>query len=655
MKIKFFSIFISSLFALGKAYNYNFNVVSILGEGYSLGVKIENTIYSLEPTLFPLFNGTITADYISEYKYVALNQQGAVVEEESISRTYTDTTSQINEVYNRTNKNIEIPELPEPLKPMFKMGGEDFKPIPNNIIYNFYAKCNDKDYTFVSNEPFLRETEENNDLNVNCTFTIISPKDTYQSTGSIHLIGWGSRQYKKLSWAVKLDKKFMGRKSFKLRAVANEPTLIRERLAEELYNAAGVPTQQGTYARVFINNDIYGLYTLIDSFSKNWIAGTVHGNSKAKIGVSYKFYANDDEVYPNFKYLGDDYNAYEESGNYEIDEFDKSTINPDNESEKWAPLIRFTQLYTDWYEKYNNDNSDSAIEALTKFLNVESLLRLMTIETLTAAFDNLWLYNSNSALYYNPERDNYQFISFDYDQSLGGWLYDENINYDTITEDCITWVNPNDPVIDHSFFNSLLSHPQILERYNVILAKVTRIIFDPDTVSKFIYSLAELIREDVSWNFESIDQLKIEYDGHVNHYTFEDFENNLGYTPIHNITDYRFDDTPYGLMDWVKKKGDGCKNYTRNININNDINISDDYEVEVYRDNSKPNINITINSTIAKTNTKTKIKTKTITTKSKSKTKTKIIGIKPKTKNGWPRIKNRPNYHHIKNKPYYYY
>jgi len=48
-----------------------------------------------------VFTGDVVADNIKEYKYVSLNAQGAVIEEETVNRTYTDETSKINEVYNR--------------------------------------------------------------------------------------------------------------------------------------------------------------------------------------------------------------------------------------------------------------------------------------------------------------------------------------------------------------------------------------------------------------------------------------------------------------------------------------------------------------------------------------------------------------------------
>jgi len=223
-----------------------------------LGVKYNKKVVELKSTIFPLFNGTIKADKIYKYKYVAL-KDGKVVEEEKLTRTYSKKTKKINEVYNRTNKKYDVPELPEPFKPMFKMGSKDFEPLPKNVIYNVYANCDKEIYSTLSNKPFLKGEEELNNKTANCTFSIITPKSVFQSTGSIHLVGWLSRHYKKLSWSFKLDNEYLGRKSFKLRAVPNEPTLIREKLAIELFNAVGVPTQEGAYA-YFLSIKIHMVY-----------------------------------------------------------------------------------------------------------------------------------------------------------------------------------------------------------------------------------------------------------------------------------------------------------------------------------------------------------------------------------------------------------
>jgi len=47
-----------------------------------------------------VFTGEIEANNISRYKYVAY-KDNVIVEEESITRTYSEENSSINEVYNR--------------------------------------------------------------------------------------------------------------------------------------------------------------------------------------------------------------------------------------------------------------------------------------------------------------------------------------------------------------------------------------------------------------------------------------------------------------------------------------------------------------------------------------------------------------------------
>lgn len=91
MNLNYILFTLAALISFVKATKYTFNVVSILGEGYTLGVKYNKKVVELKSTVFPLFNGTIKADHINKYKYVAL-KDGKVVEEEKLTRTYTKKT-----------------------------------------------------------------------------------------------------------------------------------------------------------------------------------------------------------------------------------------------------------------------------------------------------------------------------------------------------------------------------------------------------------------------------------------------------------------------------------------------------------------------------------------------------------------------------------
>ncbi|OUM63741.1 hypothetical protein PIROE2DRAFT_20632 [Piromyces sp. E2] len=581
MKIKFFGIALSSIIAFANAKQHYFNVVSILGEGSKLGVKYGNVVQPLTPSPFPLFSGVIEADNINDYHYVSLDINNMVIDEEIIQRTYSDANANLNEVYNRTNKNVKVTNLPRPFeKNMFSMKTKKYKPFPKDTIYNIYASCDENQYSELVNTPFLGQ--KINEHEANCTISIISPNSKFESEGSFHVIGFGSRKFKKLSFGMKFEKKFLGRKAIKLRAMANDDSLVRELLASEVFTAAGVPVQEGTYARVFINGETFGLYSMIDSFNDRWIGAYIHGNEKAKIGISYKLCSNHPMgPYANLRLIEDDGSVYD-SYTYLLDEYEKKDIAKDDLQAQFAPLINFTRLFDQWVNTYGNDQSQVAIDELKKFLNIESLLRLMAVETLIMAIDNFWLAISNTALYYNPERNNYQFIPFDFDQAMEGTHSSGLIVQDSASamRDCLHWADSPESPADHYFTDNLMSHPQIKERYDVILAVITREIFDPKYLTPYIQSLAELIGEDVEWAFNMVDNLGISYNGRVGQFTLQDFQENISYDKTNYNLEERLNEPSLVLSEFIDIRSDSCRAYTANVNTSNNQNISDDYDVK---------------------------------------------------------------------------
>ncbi|OUM56353.1 hypothetical protein PIROE2DRAFT_19067, partial [Piromyces sp. E2] len=549
-----------------------FNVVSINGEGSLLGVKYGDVVVPLTATNFPLFSGQVEADNITNYKYVVLDEAGAVIEEESINRTYSEQTAKINEVYNRTTKDHEIPELPQPFNSMFPFGNDDFKPFQKDTIFNVYAKCDPVVYNNLVAEPFIGGTHEQNNVPANCTITIVSPKKVFTSEGSIHIIGFGSRQYKRLSWNMRFEKKFKGRRSIKLRGIAGDPTLIRENLATALYKSVGVPVQEGTYCRLFINGDTYGLYSLLDSFGKKWIAGYIHGDMKAKTGFSYRIYATYPH-YADFRYIGDDYHLYNEF--FMPDEYDDEDIDPDQEATKYPPLISLFKRFNDWVNM-----PGQPVEELAKFLNIEVILRLMVIDTLTIGQDNFLLRISNASVYYNALKDKYFIVPYDFDKTLRDGS-DEMLTPDYMS-DCFTWAYQYEDKIDHFFTKTLLDHPEIKKRYDVILAKTTKELFNSQVISSYTNAIADLIREDVQWNFDTLNDLSIPYQGVVNHYTYEQFEGNLGTEHVEESAEIE-DAANVGLMEIVQLRGDNCRAATETVDISNNENISDKEIVPVYK------------------------------------------------------------------------
>ncbi|ORX41521.1 hypothetical protein BCR36DRAFT_587962 [Piromyces finnis] len=554
MKINTINLALASMVALTNAATWKFNVVNISGSEYDMGLKYNNQIVKMTSEIYPLYTTTIESGASNTYKYVLLDKSGNVVEEEYFERTYTDAISNINEVYERVTKNVNISGIPKVFDPLYNSGTEKYQEFPKNEIYTIYAKCDDEAYTDLKYHPFTGSHKNENYSN--CTINFITPTSSESKTGALYLVGYNSRTFKKLSWKFKLDKKILGRKTIKVRALASDPTLMRDKLASELYRAVGVPVYSGTYARVIINDDVWGLYSIVDTIGGKWIANMIHGNEDAHVGYSYKMYSSvPNGPYASLRYLGEDPNKYLNSGSYEVDEIDKMDTEAPN---TFYRLARFTKMFENWVNDYEDDQSNEAVEALESFFDLESLLRQMTIEALTVAYDNFWAQLGNYALYFNPETNRYQIIPYDFDGSFygsnGSDYYASNY-----LSDCIGWADNTLP--DKYFVNNLFKHDIIKTRYQRILAATVNNVFNTESLSPFIDSVSQLIRDDVEWNFNLIDDLDPNIPGYVNHFTLENFDDNTNFKFVGYNAAVSYNDAHYGIKQWVQTRGGYCKAY----------------------------------------------------------------------------------------------
>jgi len=559
MKLRNFSIVLSTLATIANAATWKFNVVNIAGPEYDMGVKYNNKVTKMKSDIFPLYTTTIQSGSGNKYNYVILDKSGNVVEEESISREYYDSVGSINEVYNRVTKTVNVPSLPKIYEPLYTES-DSYHDYPKNEIFTLYAKCEESNYKNLKYIPL--NGYDKNLGTANCTLNIITPTTAETRAATLQLVGFNSRYFKKLSWKFKLDKKFLGRKTIKVRALASDPTMMRDKLSSELYRAVGVPSYSGTYARLMINNDIWGLYSIVDTIGGKWIASTIHGNEDARVGFNYKMYSSvPNGPFASLRYLGDDPDKYLYSGSYEVDEIDKDDTQATND---FYRLSQFTKMFENWTKTYANDQSDAAITALEQFFNLESLLRQLVIEALTLAYDNFWAQTGNFALYYNPEREQYQIIPYDFD----GTFYGSNgspyyaSNY---ISDCISWADNTAP--DKYFVSNLFKHQQVKDRYKQIMDKTVKNLFNVDSVSPFIDSVSQLIRDDVKWNFELIDKLDNNIQGHTNHFTITEFDGNTNYKMVDYNPTKNYNDAHYGIKQWIKTRGDYCAAYSDGASV----------------------------------------------------------------------------------------
>jgi spore coat protein H len=212
--------------------------------------------------------------------------------------------------------------------------------------------------------------------------------------------GGGSRAFQKKSWKISFNKFESGRKIYQqkkllLKAMAMTPSYLRERLTRDTLYAIGVPVQRASYAVLYVNGLYRGAYTSLEEIDDRFLKSRFgkhadeHPLWKCSAGA-FLFYA------------GTSCSAYS-----------KDQYKPSNDAAEanCQPLIDLTRTVT----RTANPQFAAQIESI---LDVDSFLRALASQVLTANWDSCILTGNNYYLYLN-EHGRFVVIEQDNDLSMG--------------------------------------------------------------------------------------------------------------------------------------------------------------------------------------------------------------------------------------------
>ncbi|MEY4903864.1 MAG: hypothetical protein RLZZ292_1679 [Bacteroidota bacterium] len=300
-------------------------------------------------------------------------------------------------------------------------------------------------------------------------------KDTLEDVG-FRLRGNTSRGAGKKSFKVSFNqfvpgRKYQGAKKINLNGSHNDPTMIREKLFYDIWNKAGMPSRRTAFARVYINDDYYGLYTNLEELDKEWLKKNYSDNK----GNLYKC------TYPaDLDYMGTDQNAYKFQGSSNERAYHLQT----NEIED--DYSDLTQLITTLHQPTNA----AWIDAIQKKLDVSATLKAFALEVAAGHWDDYAYNQNNYFLYHNPTDDQFQFITYDADNTFGvDWF-----GKDWAQRDCFKWL-PSSSSQKRPLISKLLEVPQFRILYKAHLAYISEKIIHPDTIFPRIDALHDLIRD----------------------------------------------------------------------------------------------------------------------------------------------------------------
>nr|WP_320119072.1 CotH kinase family protein [uncultured Marinifilum sp.] len=172
-----------------------------------------------------------------------------------------------------------------------------------------------------------------------------------------------------------------GIKTINLNNAFKDPTFMREKLFLDFMRSEGLKVPRCTYANVYLNGKLLGLYLLVEEINKGFLERNF-GNKKGS------FFKGEPKAY--LKYEGDS-----------IDTYRRSYQNKKDSSEGYQDLIEFIRTI---------DNKGD----LSSIFNVEDCLKIFAI---TSLFVNVDAYNimfrHNYYLYKNMLNDKFEWIPYD--------------------------------------------------------------------------------------------------------------------------------------------------------------------------------------------------------------------------------------------------
>jgi len=84
-------------------------------------------------------------------------------------------------------------------------------------------------------------------------------QDTTYENVTFKTGGMYARSNDKVGYNIKLDKKFLGRKQIRIRPDPNDRAYLRQKISCDIANRIGLPSIQSAYARLYINDEFWGL------------------------------------------------------------------------------------------------------------------------------------------------------------------------------------------------------------------------------------------------------------------------------------------------------------------------------------------------------------------------------------------------------------
>ncbi|KAF9975732.1 hypothetical protein BGZ73_000534 [Actinomortierella ambigua] len=460
-----------------------FNVVGLRNDDDdAYGVMVNGKLHKLatDPKSYPLWSANVAGvDAPLTYKYVQLDGDGKVTGSEKAMRKLPAGAVQTpNDFFGRRQSVYPIPPLPQVYDNKLEQNSPFFR---EGFISNLFIYSSEADFKK------LNKVGGHEDIKVKIRY-IGANENVVINNVEMALSGQSTREYAKLAYQFKFPEKtpLLDLTTLKLRSGENDETMMREKLYVDLLNDIGVPAQQTGYIRVFWNNRPIGLYLAMEEMKENWIRKVLHPEvQNVKIGSVWKMNSYDGKT-ANLGWLGPTTKSYIIGDIYKP--VVKGVNAPKNDVMK--DLIEFMKDLKD----YNPKTTKDPVAFWEQRMELDTFLKSMAMEYLTAAWDAYWQSGSNYQMHHDLVTNKWVWLPMDFDDTFGNSFGGDMESYKKLSR--------KNNKGQESFLVSklILDTPTINQKFEEHLKTITSTVFKPQAINPRLDAYVRMIEEDVAWD-----------------------------------------------------------------------------------------------------------------------------------------------------------
>jgi spore coat protein H len=233
--------------------------------------------------------------------------------------------------------------------------------------------------------------------------------ETVRNTG-IRSRGLGSRSATKPGLRVDFDRyatdqTFLGLKSLVLDNLTQDPSGIHETVAMKVFARLGIPAPREAHVRLYVNNQLIGLYAVVEPIDKTFLART-YGSIADDVQNDGYLYEFDYVDAWRFAYFGSDLAPYKAR-------FDPKTHESKSDAELYGPIENLVRLV-------NELSPDQYLPVLGEHLDLHAFIRYVAAQNFVAQNDGFLGYDGvNNFYFYRLENSTrHVFLAWDEDNAF---------------------------------------------------------------------------------------------------------------------------------------------------------------------------------------------------------------------------------------------